>query len=240
MSDIPKIIHLAWKNKDILKNESPLIVNGIRKLVDMNTDWQVEINTDEEIDSYLVDTIEKKDYELIKNAHIVAKTDIWRLIKLYVTGGLYMDIDRFCNVELSNLASENVKWVLPTNASFDLSHDFMMTAPNNPAFLNAINLYLHRRSEGNNNVYFLGPQTYMHAVTEVLCGEMINTNPGEKKFNEIRNKIKESSFIKTYCETSPHDTIIYKHKDGDEKLDLEVLKRQFYASENIKHWTNEW
>ena len=66
MSDIPKIIHLAWKNKDILKNESPLIVNGIRRLVDMNTDWQVEINTDEEIDSYLVDTIEKKDYELIK------------------------------------------------------------------------------------------------------------------------------------------------------------------------------
>jgi hypothetical protein len=151
-----------------------------------------------------------------------------------------MDIDRFCNVELSNLASKNVKWVLPTNANFDLSHDFMMTAPNNPAFLNVINLYLQRRSEGNNNVYFLGPQTYMHAVTEALCGEMINTNPGEKKFNEIHNKIKQTSFIKTYRETSPHDTIIYKHKDGDEKLNLEVLKRQFYASENIKHWTNEW
>jgi hypothetical protein len=80
----------------------------------------------------------------------------------------------------------------------------------------------------------------MHAVTEALCGEMINTNPGEKKFNEIHNKIKQTSFIKTYRETSPHDTIIYKHKDGDEKLNLEVLKRQFYASENIKHWTNEW
>ena len=35
----------------------------------------------------------------------------------------------------------------------------------------------------------------------------------------------------------PNDTIIYKGNIGDE---LEVLKRDFYAKEGIKHWTGEW
>jgi len=237
MSDIPKIIHLAWKNKDILKNESPLIVNGIRRLVDMNTDWQVEINTDEEIDSYLVDTIEKKDYELIKNAHIVAKTDIWRLIKLYVTGGLYMDIDRFCNIPLSEILEDGIRCVLPTCLEWDFSHDIILTEPNNPIQSQTIELIMQRRYEGHTNVFFLGPQTYMNAITKVLFGEMIHTDPGVEKFAEMRKEMEKIPFIKTYREHPPHDTILYR---SDDKLDWEKLKKDFYAEANIKHWSGDW
>ena len=37
---IPKIVHLTWKTKDILDSDSLIIVNGARKLVDMNPDWK--------------------------------------------------------------------------------------------------------------------------------------------------------------------------------------------------------
>ena len=240
MSDIPKIIHVAWKNKNILDVQSPLIVNGIRRLTSMNPDWQLIVYTDEEIDDFLKEALDQDDYKLIENKHIVEKTDIWRLIKLYREGGLYLDIDRFCNVKLSDLATENVRWVLPTNMDFDLSHDFMMTAPKNPVFLTAIRLYLLRRKQGIDSSYFLGPQTYLHVVSMAICGEVINTNPSKEKFDMFRAKIEQIPFIKTYRETAPYDTIIYRHNEADEKLDLETLKRQLYASENIRHWTNEW
>ena len=73
-----------------------------------------------------------------------------------------------------------------------------------------------------------------------ICGEVINTNPSKEKFDMFRAKIEQIPFIKTYRETAPYDTIIYRHNEADEKLDLETLKRQLYASENIRHWTNEW
>ena len=238
MDNIPKIIHIAWKHKHILDSQSPLILNGLRKLIDINPDWQVTIHTDEEIDHYLKVTLQEIDYKLIQDKHVVAKTDIWRLLKLYLEGGLYIDIDRFCNIKLSELATDNIKWVLPTYMDTDFSHDFMMSAPKNPVFLKAIDLYLTRRREGNDNIYFLGPQTYMHAITMVLCGEMINTNPGKEKFDKILATINQAPFIKTYRETPPYDTIIFN--DTDTQPDLETLKREFYAREGINHWTGSW
>ena len=112
MDNIPKIIHIAWKHKHILDSQSPLILNGLRKLIDINPYWQVTIYTDEEIDEYLKVTLQEIDYKLIQDKHVVAKTDIWRLLKLYLEGGLYIDIDRFCNIKLSELATDNIKWVL--------------------------------------------------------------------------------------------------------------------------------
>lgn len=234
---IPKIVHLSWKDKDVVNSQSDLIKNGLRNLINLNPDWRVEISTDAEVDSYLKDQL-GEDYALVEDAGIVAKTDIWRLIKLFKEGGLYTDIDRFCNVRLNDLVDDETKWVLPTCADVDFSHDFMMTGPGNPAFANTINLYLRRRREGHNNIYFLGAQTYMHAVSYTLLGEMINTDPGPETFRRIRNKIEQSSFIKTYRETHPYDTICYK---GDVSMQAwETMKRKFYANSGVKHWTGEW
>jgi hypothetical protein len=77
----------------------------------------------------------------------------------------------------------------------------------------------------------------MNAVSMVLCGKMLDTNPGQKLFEQIRSIIDEATFIKTYRENPPNDTIIYK---SDEPIDLETIKRQFYAEEGLKHWTGEW
>ena len=234
---IPKIVHLSWKDKDVVNSQSGLIKNGLRNLIDLNPDWRVEISTDAEVDAYLKDNL-GEDYALVEDAGIVAKTDIWRLIKLFKEGGLYIDIDRFCNVPLNDLIDDSTKWVLPTCGNMDFSHDFMMSEPGNPVFANTINIYLNRRKAGHTGVYFLGAQTYMHGVTYTLFGQMINSDPGEEAFEQIREHISKIPFIKTYRENPPADTIIYK---GDvTAVSWEAMKRQFYSENQIKHWTGEW
>ena len=112
---IPKIAHLTWKTKDIFNSQTPLIVNGVRNLVDLNPDWVVTVYDDNEVDEYLRKTLDAKDYMLIENKHIVEKSDLWRLFKIYTEGGLYMDIDRLYNIKLSDIiTSLDIKWVLPT------------------------------------------------------------------------------------------------------------------------------
>jgi len=235
---IPKKIHLSWKTKDLLASESPLITEGVKKLIELNPNWEVTIYDDTEVDAYLQKHLEPTLYALIANKHIVQKTDLWRLIKLFEEGGLYMDIDRFVDTPLDDLLDEGTKWVVPTCRDYDFSHDFMMTAPQNPVYSTAIHLYIQRLQEGHNNIYFLGPQTYMHAITLVVMGKMINTDPGVEVFDRIRETMDAAGFIKTYREDPPYNTIVYR--EGALGLNWEQEKRKFYAESGLKHWSGDW
>jgi len=234
---IPKLVHLIWNHKRILDSDHPLITNGILNLIKLNPNWKVTVYTPNDIEADLVAWLSDSDYQLIKNRHFVSKTDLWRQFKLYNEGGLYMDIDRLCNKTLDSLLDENTRWLCPTSKDFDVTCDFLLSAPGNPIYMKAAELYIHRVREGHTSQYFLGPQTYMHAVSFVLCGEMINTNPGVEKMNYIREKIIELPFAKTFKEIPPNETVIYSGTLGD---DLEEMKRDFYAQEGVQHWTGEW
>jgi len=233
---IPKIVHVTWKTKDILRSDSPLIQHGLKMLVELNPDWEVRVYDDSDIEAYLQQNL-SSDYDLIRDDHIVAKSDLWRLIKIYMEGGLYIDVDRLCNVKLSSIIDEDTKWVLPTYRDSDFSQDFMMSAPNNPAFSDAAGLNLWRRRNGHRNVYFLGPQTYMNAVSYSIFGKMADTNPGIDFFNEFRELVDRTQFLKTYREDPPYNTILYQDgvHDGHENM-----KRELYKEFGMKHWTGEW
>ena len=70
---IPKIVHLSWKDKDLLDSDSPLVQEGMKKLVELNPDWDVQISTDDEVDAYLQDKLEPQLYALIADKHIVQR-----------------------------------------------------------------------------------------------------------------------------------------------------------------------
>lgn len=236
---IPKKIHVSWNDKNILQSKHPLIVNGLSRLVEMNPEWSLEISDDNDVDSYLSKCLRPEDYEMMKVVSIVPKIDIWRLFKIFNEGGLYIDIDRLCNVKLDDLASDDIDYVLPTCRDYDFSHDIMMSRPGNPIFMLTADMSLQRRREGSDHVYFLGAQTYMHSITQVLFKQMINTNPGLETFEQMRNIIsKEYPTIKMYREDPPMNTMVYKN-DGS-ILNHETLKRDFYAQSGLKHWTGEW
>lgn len=234
---IPKIAHLVWNHRGILDSDHPMIVNGLHSLIRLNPDWKVTVYTPDEVEGYLAAALSPEDYTLVKGRHFVSKIDLWRQFKMYEEGGLYMDLDKMVNVPLSDIVTEGVEWVLPTTKEYDFSCDVMLSAPNNPAFKNCYNMYLDRLRRGLTNQYFLGPQTYMHAVSFTLCGQMVNTDPGVEAFEMLRAKMSEIPFIRTYRETPHDDMLLYRGDRGDE---LEWIKRDFYAKEGIRHWTGDW
>lgn len=234
---IPKIIHISWKTDNILEIDHPLINYGIANLTKLSPDWRIDVSTDDTIDSYLKSNLDKRDYDLLKDKHVIEKLDVWRLIKLYKEGGIYLDIDRLCNISLEEAIPANIKCVLPTCLDNDFSHDFMCSAPNNPIFAETLQLNLARRYEGHTSIYYLGPQTYMHGITKCLLGTIVDVSPDKQLFNDIRSYINSSSFMYSYREHPPLNTIIYKSNNF---INHESMKRDFYKYNNIKHWTGEW
>jgi mannosyltransferase OCH1-like enzyme len=233
---IPKKAHIVWNHKNVLQSKHPLIINGIKNLVEMNPDWEVTIYTPEDIRNDFKTWLTKMDYELTDDAPLVSKIDLWRQIKLYEQGGLYMDIDRLYNIPLNQIIKTGIKWVCPTNGDYDITQDFLLSAPHNPVFLLTAKLYLERVRKGHRHVYFLGPQTYMHATSLYLCNELIDTNPGLEKMDLIRKEISKYPFIITFREEHPNNTIVYNGNLGEF---LEEMKNDFYNSENVVHWTKE-
>lgn len=234
---IPKIAHIVWNHKEILNNYHPLLEHGLHSLIRLNPDWQVTVYTPSDIEHDLKNILLEKDYNLIKDRHFVSKIDLWRQFKMFFEGGLYIDLDRLVNIPLSEIIEEGISWVLPITLEYDFSCDIMLSAPNNPAFKTCAEMYLDRVNKGWKDQYFLGPQTYMHAVSYTLCGEMVNTDPGIEKFNMLRQIINDTKFISTYREVPYNDMLIYRGPMGD---DLEWIKRDFYKKEGITHWTGDW
>ena len=50
---IPKVVHVSWKSKNVVSSNFKIIKQGLRKLIELNPDWRVEVSTDEEVDVYL-------------------------------------------------------------------------------------------------------------------------------------------------------------------------------------------
>ena len=237
---IPKIVHATWKSREVINYESVFYKNCLGSIATLSPDWDIQISDDADVEAYLNDNLDKTDYDLLSTKHIIEKIDVWRLIKIYREGGLYVDMDRLCNTPLNSIVKENTRLVLPTCADHDFSHDFMMSAPGNPIFSETLYLNLKRRYEGIDSIYFLGPQTYMHGIIKAMFGTEIDINSKDYNLNDIREMLKEVDFIETYREVPPMHTIIYRPESKQIDFDHETEKRNFYKQSNTNHWTNIW
>ena len=250
---VPKHVHMTWPTKEIVNSQATLVNLGLRKMIDLNPEWTVTIHEDAEVNDYLEFHLGRNVWDVIRGDHIVTKTDLWRLIKLYEEGGVYCDIDRLCDTPLDVVIPEGVNWVLPTCLDHDFSQDFMATAPGNPAFKLAADMYIARRLNGQTNTYYLGPQTFMHAATRALTGHIIDSGCGPWVMGKLREHIASMPFMATYREQPPYNTILQRG-DVDRSLssygksDLpvgvetthELAKRDLYKEFGMKHWTGEW
>jgi len=233
---IPKIIHISAKTDKIFSSKCFMCQQGVQNLAKLNPDWKIEFSQDEEVDAYLKENISHTDYELIKPKTIVEKLDLWRLLKMYQEGGMYIDVDRFHNIPLSQIITDSVLCVLPTYLDHDFSHDIMLCAPGNPMFSDAANLNMQRRRQGYHQIYLLGPQTYMHAVTKNLTGQFFEPNQGEQFMNELRKQIESTGFAKTYREVPWKDTLLFRATPDYDDVDFGLEKILMYKDLEMKYW----
>ena len=173
LKEIPKIMNFTWKDKDIRNNKHPVIQNGLKRMIDLNPDWHVVISDDGDVEKYLKENLSKKDYTNVKDTHVVEKTDLWRLIKLYNEGGAYHDLDRYCNISMNKIITKNIKFVLPTHEDFGFTHCFMATSPENPIFLKAIKDNIKKRKDlvskkMENKILILGASTWSETIFNTL------------------------------------------------------------------------
>ena len=100
LSDFPKIVHLIWNDKNILNTTYQMLEHGAKNLQSLNPDWTFQVHDFEEIDHTIQqftdhpDILDKSMQNDLLNAHIVERTDAFRLMTIYQTGGLYVDVDR--------------------------------------------------------------------------------------------------------------------------------------------------
>ena len=100
-----------------------MITKGVKNLETLNPDWDIVVHDDEDINKLLRDSIGRDNWNLIKDKKITEKTDLWRLIKTYKEGGLYIDIDRYIDIPLSQIMNQKTSIVLPTFQDIDFSQD---------------------------------------------------------------------------------------------------------------------
>lgn len=245
INSIPKVLHVSWNNKDILSSQSPLILNGLKNFETINPDWKIEISDDDDVDNYIKKHVSVKYYNLIKNKHIVQKTDLWRLLKVHNEGGLYIDIDRYVNIPMAKIINKHTKCILPICGRSDFSQDFVCGVPNFYIHKNAINSYLKCLELGK-SVFECGPISYMHSVSESLCGYKAQRRPGNKFWNDAINTINQSPDIESYIEGDSFDKILFKYDpktfvylNGDSQdlyTEFKNQKADFYNSQSIEHW----
>jgi mannosyltransferase OCH1-like enzyme len=173
MSLIPKKIFQSWKTKE-LSPQMTLAVNSIKKL---NPEYSYELSDDADCRSFILEHFGKVYAsafdDLIPGAF---KSDFWRYAKLYIEGGVYMDIDFTELVPLNSILKPNDSFVTVVDLK-DIANKppcaiyqaFMACAPKHPLMLKAFELTYYNIINHSQNTGVLditGP---------VMLGKVLNT-----------------------------------------------------------------
>lgn len=238
---IPKLVHLTWKNKDVLNSDLRIVLNGARNLVDLNPDWTVSVSNDTEVEAYLRDKLSAADYALIKDRHIVEKSDLWRLLKVYYEGGYYQDLDRCVNIPFSdigvgNISSEVKAW-LPIYYDYNFAQDVLLSASGSPLLKAAIDENLLRRRRGVTNIIEMGPRSYMFAVMKFLTGVGVDAS-NKVDFQAVRQQIDRSRFVKTVAEGGDGNSLLCR-RDRIKRAGRLGGKRALYDDDHVKYYLNK-
>lgn len=231
---IPKILHATWPDPSVIDSSLPIIQHGLGAFRKLNPDWQIEISDDNDVNHYLQHNLSVQDWQNLAMRPLVEKTDLWRLLKMYHQGGVYLDIDRLCDTAMSDWLMPQTRMILPINGYWDFSQDFMGTEPGNPAFRAVIELNCQRRAQGHDQIIFLGPQTYFHALTREFFGTIIEINPGKHVMDQISLALCSLPWLQVCHEEPPLKTALYRHNGFID--DYRESKRQLYQHYNVKHW----
>tara|TARA_R110000868_G_scaffold193346_2_gene438132 strand:+ start:536 stop:1306 length:771 start_codon:yes stop_codon:yes gene_type:complete len=239
---IPKLIHISWVDKRILfTSQNPLAINGIQNMKQINPEYVIQVSDDNDVNDYIQSCISNDDWLLIRDRHIVEKTDLWRLLKIFNEGGVYCDIDRYCNQPFSTFIDPEDRCILPTHYDIDFSQDIMIASKGSPIHERAIELNLERRRNGCDDVLTLGPITYWHSITEFFLEKQLKRFLSGRDFVKLTTKVHQSKGYKVFYERPvvdmvKHETILYKF-DGCLKIGNGEAKEGLYRESGIQHWT---
>ena len=245
LNPIPKIVHVSWNNVTFIRNEkNALLDNGYRQIEKLSKEYSVRFWDNDEIIKYVNSSflLNKKEKKRLRN--FMEIQDLFRWVLMYQEGGIYMDIDRLVNKNLSSIISPSTRFIAPSWRNQDFAQDFIGSSKGNPVFLKAIHLNSIRRQSlprihSKNDYLWLGCATYLHAVSETLTNKRILPQlHGPSYRNDemrilVQNLRQFHPVILTKTEYSQCDTLVYK---GNFCNHIHKNKMLLYARSKIKYW----
>ena len=117
---------------------------------------------------------------MIKESHIIERTDAFRLLVMYQEGGLYMDMDKVYNKPLTPLIGTETRMLLTTAYDANFMQALMCSPPGNIVFKEAIERQwaIRRGPRGQGlprvggwlssaDIMKMGPSIYMNTIMDV-------------------------------------------------------------------------
>jgi hypothetical protein len=87
---IPKKIHMMWPDKNVIyRHDLRMVRHSLLALKTLNPEWNVTVYEYADIDHYLSRTplLSAADRKMLEGAHIIERTDAFRLLVMYEEGG---------------------------------------------------------------------------------------------------------------------------------------------------------
>jgi mannosyltransferase OCH1-like enzyme len=195
-SNIPKIIHRTWYSKSLSKK---MYDSAYFSWIRLNPNYKMIWNIDDDCELFLKNFGENEYIAWKKIIPTAYKTDFWRAIKLYETGGIYVDsyavavksIDEI--IEKSGLQNEKDIFISVLDceqANSGIHNGYMICTPKHPIMKQYINDMLENIKSGKEDqiMALTGPVCLARSINRYLCRD-INTKHklglnliGEKKY----------------------------------------------------------
>ncbi|KAL7481931.1 hypothetical protein ACHAW6_007650 [Cyclotella cf. meneghiniana] len=202
---LPKKIHVFFPDKryHITHRDVPFVRHSILALQTLNPDWTVTVYDDADIDDVLrrgakEGLITQNECNVLIGregmhpAHIVERSDLARILLLYLEGGFYVDADRLVSLPMSRVAGENTRLCLPTFNDVNFCQDLLCTSPGNELYLNIVRGMSRRRMEGRDGrplerrrgwvrggeLFEMGPVVYNEQVMQTVFAGLSSKDMG--------------------------------------------------------------
>jgi mannosyltransferase OCH1-like enzyme len=104
INTIPKIIHLTCKEKKVPSTYVPLL----SRLTQMHPDWEIKVYDDNEARQLVMNNFPEMLASFDSYRFPIQRTDIFRVLVVYVHGGFYLDMDMYCLKKLDELCDFKV------------------------------------------------------------------------------------------------------------------------------------
>lgn len=139
---IPKILHMTYKVRKL----NPIVYNQWKKL---NPDYIFTFSDDKDCYKFIEKNFNKEYANFFSNIVFGPnKADFWRLCKLYVEGGVYVDIDIFPYIKLDNFI-KNYTFCSCINNDNAIFQAIIGTIKNNIIIEKAIKFFYEKKYEMN-------------------------------------------------------------------------------------------
>ena len=235
MSVIPKVIYFTYKVNPPL--------NVLRRWEKLNPNYKIDFNLDSDCISFLNDNFSKDIADLfIQIPKGMFKADLWRICKLYISGGVYADIDLVPYVSIDDIIKDNYYFYSCLCAGKGgIFQAFIITTPKNPLLLQFIHSFIRNKPWLHDN----GPTHDMYdCIKYNLCNNINITSDTLYNINTVKihmnigNSSTNVKEINLYNFSQQHKYTFFSSSNNNNEFTFEIIDNKLIVTNNINSgWT---